>query len=135
MKITHIASGTAIENKPLKTFRELENEAHSKGEHHHYRYHCAKCGKTETCRCPAPKTDIVGICPFCEEGIPNDGRDRLHESLKNFTDKMLGKGKDEPKSKPCPKCGGNAHVRHNHEDTDMEELVWRCDDCRNEEPI
>ena len=80
-----------------KSFREIEREAEEDGEHHHYRYHCVKCGTTETCRCSAPKTDINGICPLCEVGLPVDGRDRT-----------------------------------NHEDTDMEEHVWRCVECGDE---
>jgi hypothetical protein len=67
----------------IKTFRELMQE--EKKEHkHHYRYVCVECGRVNTCKCPAPKVEIKGICELCEEGIPKNisPEERLAISLK-----------------------------------------------------
>jgi hypothetical protein len=66
MKITKVATG------PRKTFKELMEVAAAEGHSHHYRYVCVECGTTETCRCPAPKTEVEGVCQLCEAGIPKD---------------------------------------------------------------
>jgi len=49
----------------LKLFREIYKEYHDAGDDHHLKLTCAICQTTETCRCSAPKTEIVGICEKC----------------------------------------------------------------------
>lgn len=73
----------------------------------------------------------------------SDKFDKLRESL--GTDKVdtflaaFGLG---PKYKPtptpmqyCPKCGGmNAYHKEVHQDTDINEIVLFCPDCKKETP-
>jgi len=57
--------GPATES--VKTFREITTEYDERGDHHHIRLTCVKCGNTQTCRCREPKVEVQGICQNCEE--------------------------------------------------------------------
>jgi hypothetical protein len=51
----------------LRTFLEIRQEAHASGEHHHLKLVCAVCDDVQTCRCSAPKVEVIGICDDCAQ--------------------------------------------------------------------
>lgn len=55
----------------IETFRQVMERVDPKGDQHHLRLTCVKCGNVQTCRCSAPKQDRQGICMDCcdREGI------------------------------------------------------------------
>ena len=89
----------------LLTWREIREAYNEKyGENHHcLTLHCTKCENTMTCRCSHPKIEEYGICDEC----------------------------CKPKTEECPTCHGkNAYIREEHPDTDMNEMVLYCPDCK-----
>lgn len=56
------------------SFNQIREKAEKHGLHHHLKLVCDKCGLVETCRCPAEKTEVHGICWDCEHGTPKDKR-------------------------------------------------------------
>jgi hypothetical protein len=54
----------------LKNFAEIHNSY--PGHSHHLKLVCKKCNNTETCRCSAPKTEIIGLCYECA-GVDYNG--------------------------------------------------------------
>ena len=60
------------------------------------------------------------------------GKDKINDFLANFGlgPKYIPK---EPKKHQCPKCKkNNATYVENHPDTDMNEIVLKCPDCKFE---
>jgi len=57
-----------VEEKVARSFSEIREAYDGDGHRHHLRLVCVKCGRTETCRCSAPKTEEKGLCYECETG-------------------------------------------------------------------
>ena len=47
----------------LKNFFEIQRE--NSNHKHHYKLKCKLCESVQTCRCTAPKKEIIGICYEC----------------------------------------------------------------------
>lgn len=55
------------QSKKYETFSEIQKRYNDQGHNHHLRLKCVICGRTQTCRCSAPKTLEIGICYDCSE--------------------------------------------------------------------